>query len=118
MWCGKPAVRYCDAVIGFEAVDATRDRSGNVTGLLHGLGGRMWTCDAPMCAEHGRQVGFVCGTEPDSIDHCQHHAEHQEKPMAELVMFEHEAEARRREVHAEIRRARMLCSAPGVTTWR
>jgi hypothetical protein len=27
--------------------------------------------------------------------------------MAELVMFEHEAEAKRREVHAEIRRARM-----------
>lgn len=107
MWCDKPAVRYCDAVIGFEATGATRDRSGNVTGLLTGLDGKQWTCDAPMCAEHARQVGNVCGEDPDSIDHCPHHAAHPERPMKELVMFEDEAAAKRRKVHAEIRRGRM-----------
>lgn len=107
MWCGKPAERYCDAVIGVEPKGALRDRNGKVTGLLAGLDGTHWTCDAPMCADHARQVGWVCGTEPDSIDHCPHHTENGEAPMRDLLMFEGEAEARRRDVHAEIRRAFM-----------
>lgn len=112
MWCGKPAVRYCDAVIGVEIKGALRDKSGNVTGLLAGLDGEQWTCDAPMCAEHTRQVGHICGEDPDSIDHCPHHAAHPERPMKELLMFADEAEARRREVHAEIRRERMRNERP------
>lgn len=104
MWCENPATHYCDAVIGFEAVAAIRDKNGNVTGLLAG-GGKSWTCDAPMCAEHAHQIGHVCGEEPDSIDRCPYHTEHAEQPMEELVMFEQEADARRREVHADIRRA-------------
>lgn len=104
MWCDKPATRYCDAPIGFEAVDAMRDKAGNVIGLLAG-GGKSWTCDAPMCDEHGQQVGHICGQEPDSIDKCPHHLEHPEKPLRNLVMFEREAEGSRREVYANIRRA-------------
>lgn len=111
MWCDKPAIRYCDAAIGFEAVAAVRDKAGNVTGLLAG-GGNSWTCDAPMCDEHSKQVGHVCWQEPDSIDRCPHHMEHSEKPMRELVMFECEAEGTRREVHAEIRRALMKNKRP------
>ncbi len=107
MWCGKTAIRYCDAVIGFEATGATRDKDGSVTGLLTGLDGRQWTCDAPMCADHARQVGHVCGEDPDSIDHCPHCTAHSERQMKDMVMFAGEAEARRREVHAEIRRERM-----------
>lgn len=110
MWCEKPSVRYCDAVIGFEAVDAIRDKAGNVVGLLAGSD-TMWTCDAPMCAEHTRQVGHICGKDPDSIDHCPYHIEHEEHSMKKLVMFEHEAETIRRKVHAGIRRSRMLKEA-------
>jgi hypothetical protein len=112
MWCGKQAIRYCDAVIGVEAMGATRDKSGNVTGLLTGLDGRQWTCDAQMCVEHAKQVGHICGEEPESIDHCPHHTMLHERPMKDLVMFADEAEARRREVHAEIRRERMRKERP------
>jgi hypothetical protein len=34
-----------------------------------------------------------------------HHTKHGEAPMRDLLMFESEAEAKRRDVHAEIRRA-------------
>jgi len=105
MWCDKPAVRYCDAVIGVEPKAALRDKSGNVTGLLAGLDGMQWTCDAPMCADHAQQVGWISGAEHDSIDRCPHHTKHGEAPMRDLLMFESEAEAKRRDVHAEIRRA-------------
>lgn len=107
MWCDKPATRYCDAVIGMEPRGALRDSKGNVTGLLGGLDGAQFTCDAPMCSDHARQVGWVCGAEPDSIDHCPHHTEHGEAPMRDLLMFEGEAEVKRRDVHAEIRRSLM-----------
>lgn len=107
MWCDKPAVRYCDAVIGVEPVAALRDGKGDVTGLLACLDSKQWTCDAPMCADHAHQIGWLSGPEPDSIDHCPHHAKHEEALMRDLVMFEHEADAKRREVHAGIRRALM-----------
>lgn len=106
MWCDKPATHYCDATIGFEAVAALRDKAGNVTGLLAG-NGRSWTCDAPMCDEHSSKVGHVCGQESGTIDYCPHHMKHTEKPMRELVIFESEVDGKRREVHAEIRRAAM-----------
>lgn len=111
MWCDKPATRYCDAAIGFEAVGALRDKAGNVTGLLTG-NGKSWTCDAPLCGEHAKMVGHVSGQEPDTIDLCPHHTEHPERPMRDLVIFECEAEGRRREVHAEIRRALMKTKRP------
>lgn len=107
MWCGKPAARYCDAVIGVEPKGASRDKSGNATGLLAGLDGERWTCDAPICAQHTRQAGHICGEQPDSIDHCPHHATHPERPMKDLLIFAGQADARRRAVHAEIRRKNM-----------
>ena len=107
MWCDKPAVRYCDAVIGVEPKGALRDSSGKVTGLLAGLDSAQWTCDAPMCPDHAQQVGCISSADPDSIDHCPHHAKHGEAPMRDLLMFDGEAEAKRRDVHAEIRRALM-----------
>lgn len=107
MWCDKPATHYCDAVIGLPAVDALRDKRGNVTALLTGSGASgvaSWTCDAPMCSEHTKQIGVMCGSEPDSIDHCPHHLKSPEQPISKLVMFEREVGVRRREVHAQIRR--------------
>ena len=107
MWCDMPAVRCCDAVIGLEPKGAVRNGAGNVISLLAGLDGVQWTCDAPMCADHARQVGWICGSEPDSIDHCPHHATHGEADMSDLLMFQSEAEARRRDIYAEIRRWRI-----------
>lgn len=111
MWCDKPAVAWCDAVIGFEAVAACRDPNGRVTGLITGTNEHgeavAWTCDAPMCADHAKHVGHVCGKEPDSIDHCPYHAVHDEGSMQDLIMFHREAEQKRRDVHAEIRRQRI-----------
>lgn len=111
MWCDEPSVLLCDAVIGFEAVAAIRDAHGKVTGLMTGTNPSgecvAWTCDAPMCRAHAKRVGHVCGSAPDSIDRCPYHAASEEHGMDKLVMFEHEAEQRRRDVHAEIRRRRM-----------
>ena len=116
MWCDAPAVRFCDAVIGFEATGAFRDSNFKVTGLATGPRGsgldlKHWTCDAPMCARHTKQVGHICGKPCDSIDRCPYHVEHKEHGMDRLVMFEQEAEARRREVYASIRRSRLAVHA-------
>lgn len=107
MWCEKPATRYCDAVIGVEARGAVRNKQGGVDALLAGLDGEMWTCDAPMCDDHARQVGRISGKEPESIDHCPHHITHGEEIFKEIVMFKDEAEKKRRNAHAEIRRSRI-----------
>lgn len=103
MWCDKPATHYCDAPIGFEAMDASRDKRGQVLSLLTGSDGQMWTCDAPMCDDHAFHAGTICGNEPDSIDYCPHH-QHENPDMSELVMFEREAKVKRSEVHAIIKR--------------
>ena len=29
-----------------------------------------YTCDAPFCSKHGHVVGFICGKDSDTIDHC------------------------------------------------
>lgn len=106
MWCDRPATRYCDAPIGFEAKGAVRNKNGTVRHLLIGSDSRMWTCDAPMCSEHARMVGFVCGRESDSIDHCPHCIEIT-RHIGDMVMFADEATAARRRLHVEIRRSRM-----------
>jgi len=106
LWCESPATGLCDAPIGFEAVGAARDKTGKVTVLLAGSGSS-WTCDAPMCDEHRRQIGHVCGKEPDSIDRCPYHYTNHGQPLRELVIFESEVAAVRRKVRAEINRSIM-----------
>ena len=110
-WCGKEAVRYCDAVIGVEPEEAIRDKSNNVIGLLSGIDGDRWTCDAPMCEDHVHQVGWISGSDADSIDHCPHHKKNPEKPMRDLLMFKGEVENKRRSINSEIRRSLMRCIA-------
>lgn len=116
MWCGDPATRLCDAPIGFAAIGAMRDEAFNVTGLLTGSREdgsiQMWTCDAEMCDCHATRVGFICGKAADSIDRCPFHAGMEAEPMERLIMFAPEAETKRREVHAVIRRARMSGGSP------
>lgn len=110
MWCGAPSTRLCDAVIGYEATSCTRTRAGGVEALLTGLGGDVWTCDAPICDAHAKQVGWVCGQTHDSIDRCPHHAALDDPDMAELVMFPDEAVKTRSDLYAAIRRQRMRAS--------
>lgn len=115
LWCDAPAVAWCDAVIGFKAVAAMRDAHGAVIGLVTGSDEKgeavAWTCDAPMCATHAKRVGHVCGTDTDTIDRCLYHAAFGAEPMEHLVMFEREAVQKRRDIHAEIRRQRILKDA-------
>ena len=108
MWCKNNPTHYCDASIGFGAVGAIRDEQGNVTGLLTGAGGGMWTCDAPMCADHTHLVGVISGAESGTIDYCPYHWSNLKKEIGIPVMFENEVEAKRRDIFAQIRRSNFL----------
>jgi len=99
LWCGQPASKYCDAVIGIDPVDEQ---------MRVGLLNVQRTCDAPMCRHHGRQVGWVCGQDPDSIDRCPYHADVGHKKLEGLVMVKSESERKRREIHAAIRRENFM----------
>lgn len=94
-------------MIGFGATACERDKSGKVLQLLTGLDAGHWSCDAPMCEEHAKQIGWVCGEAADSIDRCPHHAQAEQHEMAALVMFASEADSARRDIYAAVRRARM-----------
>ena len=110
LWCGSPATVWCDATIGAEAVSCVRDRIGNVKILLAGTNSHgelvLWTCDAPMCAEHATKVGIVFHDQPDTIDHCPYHMKHEER-LRDIVMFIDESISKRRAIYAEARRSAM-----------
>jgi len=114
MWCDKAAIRFCDAPIAFLARSCIRDKKGKVTDLLAGRDEYgdfgMSTCDAPMCAEHTHQIGHISGTSPDSIDRCPHHVEYGDAKLKDVICFPDEVNARRRSIHAEIRRARLVAT--------
>lgn len=113
MWCEKPSEFLCDAPIGFLADGCERDKLGNVKQLLTGkraLDGGYWTCDAPMCADHRKMIGHVCGKYHDTIDRCPYHVEHGEGRFKKMIGFEHEMDGWRRKVHAEIRRSQFVRS--------
>lgn len=67
LWCGAPATHYCDSLIGCER------RASDKT-LITGEG---FTCDAPMCEAHRKQVGHVAMSEGphDTMDVCPAHAD-------------------------------------------
>src|SRR5687768_16023378 len=94
LWCGEPAIASCDAWIGGETVIAN--------GLkLFSLRGDQFLCDAPMCNEHRNAFGFVCGSEPGSLDHCPVHASQRvTHDIATAATSKAEADAARRAVWA------------------
>lgn len=105
-WCGKPATRLCDAPIGFEAVGATRTKSGDIESLITGTGAKFWTCDADLCDECATGVGFICGDEADTIDRCPHHANHHNetsKKLGEMIYLAGEIDSMRRKLYAKIK---------------
>ena len=109
MWCDRDSEFLCDSAIAFKAVGVSRDKYFKVTGLLTGADSdgeiKHWTCDAPMCTEHAKLVGFVCGAETDGIHICPFHAEHGEDQMKDMIIFENEEPAKRRELYSRIRRS-------------
>lgn len=110
LWCGKPATHFCDAVIGVEAKAAIRDKNGQIETLLGGLDGAVWTCDAPMCADHAVSVGHMhcrSGVQVETIDHCPLHVQSGEEEFRDIVMFEDEAKSKRANLHAQIRRSQI-----------
>lgn len=102
LWCDRPATHLCDAVI-------VQGRSAK--------GLQSYTCDAPMCAHHAKQFGFICirgkGRKADSLDRCPWHMDHQEEAVHEMpvAITDEDVATRRREVHALIRRERMRADA-------
>jgi hypothetical protein len=110
MWCSEPAIRYCDAPIGFIARGCHRDKNGAIT-LLAGSDETgdygMHTCDAPMCAKHVKQIGHISGKNPESIDRCPYHVAHGDPDLKDAVCFPDEVEPMRRKIYAEIRRAQL-----------
>lgn len=107
MFCDSPAIAYCDQPIAYEATGCARDATGKVKSLVTGKDAKLYTCDAPLCAEHAHMTGFVCGKDADSIDHCPYHFTHphNHQRMDELVMFSDEVAKKRSDVYAEINRS-------------
>lgn len=79
LFCDRDAVAYCDAPVGFGIVGYSRIglvsenrfqalKGSNPDGSID-----MFTCDAPMCAEHRKAVGHICGADPETIDWCPLH---------------------------------------------
>ena len=85
LWCDKPAVAFCDAMLGQE--------KANQFAPFPSADDPMHTCDAPLCSDHAERVGFVCGDEPDSIDRCPFHAKNDRRRL-EIVTPERVAELR------------------------
>lgn len=113
LWCDRPAIRYCDAPIGWLATHLQRAGPSLTAPLAPCVGSGpdghpvMYTCDAALCAEHTKQVGYVSGSQPDSIDYCPHHVANPGTHRCEPLLLDGEHEQVRREIHAAVRRGRM-----------
>lgn len=107
LFCGRPAVAWCDAAIAFPLARSIDDK-GKPTKLIgfDAGGNGVFTCDAPLCATHSHHVGFVCGKEPDTIDHCAYHFRNPCDGRPPIVTKD-DADYLRRELHARIRRERI-----------
>jgi len=64
-----------------------------------------FTCDAPICRDHGKVFGFVSGQEPDFIDFC---AGCQDKIEGHGVMSSLEIQETRKRWHNEYRKRRLF----------
>ncbi len=111
LFCDNKAVAYCDAIIGVQAEGVRRNKHKGVDELTAGSNQNgdftSWTCDAPICSTHRKLIGFMCGEEGDTMDHCPYHINNDE-PLKKIIMFWRDAEKKRREIHAEIRKARLV----------
>ena len=97
IYCDNKVIAYCDFAMALEPKHKAKDGK-----LLAGVDSKVFTCDAPLCKKHTVSVGHICGKNGDSIDYCEHHF--YEQNIYE-VLFEDDAEEKRRALHAEIRRS-------------
>lgn len=67
LWCDREAVAFCDAALG----QTMQDCQGRKVWTLEAP---FFTCDAPICDEHRKVTGFLCGADPDTFDRCPCHA--------------------------------------------
>lgn len=112
MWCDQPATRLCDAALALVSAGIHKPANGaayEVTSLDAMLSGS-YKCDAPFCGKHSKIVGFVCGEDPDTIDHCRHHAAHPEAHPLPILALDDIAYLRT-ELHAQIRRGQFTVVA-------
>lgn len=92
LWCGSAAVAWCDAMIGYSAIEGA---------IVTDMEGDVHLCDAPLCSTHRRTTGHVCGADPETIDKCPEHFGREPgfEDWRERTTSE-DAEARRREIRA------------------
>lgn len=107
LFCNQPATRLCDRVIGM--VDAgervkVRGRPAYSVTSMEAMLSVSYTCDAPICAEHTRVVGHVCGKDHDTIDHCVGCCG---AARANELLTPAAIESRRARMHATYRRGRV-----------
>lgn len=107
LWCENEAEHLCDYMLGHVV---------NADGVIEDLKAPHFTCDAPMCGEHRRKIGHVCGTlEPphaDTIDHCPAHADEPPLEPAEWATNRSLAQRKRHGVRAVAWRSRFLLVRP------
>lgn len=109
MWCENEAVNLCDAPIALKAVGAIRGVDFDLLGLSIGSDENgdlvMYTCDAPLCIDHTKVIGFICGKDPETIDRCPYHHEQDKKEKAAPAILENEIDGLRRLEYSKIRRS-------------
>lgn len=108
LFCNQPAARFCDRAIGMVWAGDTEKFRGQAAYKITTMDAMLahdYRCSAPCCATHAHVVGFICGKDADTIDHCEgcHRAEWGPVGLATPA----EIEARRRHLHAAYRRQRI-----------
>jgi hypothetical protein len=80
LFCDQPATLYCDYPLAMVQGDVAVVKGVKypIT-TMAAMMATPYTCDAPFCAAHGKQVGHICGGDDgcESIDYCQ--GDHGEK---------------------------------------
>lgn len=107
LFCDAEATRFCDAVIGGVSAGWYKPPRGAPYKIMtvESMTETPHTCDAPFCARHGVVVGWICGEEPDTIDHCIG-CRNEKRGLGAGLMEPGAIEAMRKQWHAEYRRQR------------
>ena len=86
-FCGRAAIRLCDFLFGCEIDEAYTKWP------VFKSGGEMFTCDAPLCEQCRKMVGWTTITGvPEPYDYCPYHADVIRTNYCGRPMTKHEAE--------------------------
>jgi hypothetical protein len=92
-------VRWCDHVVGIYNYGEPMLRT-----ISEIAEGDTCICSAPMCAEHGKQIGHVTGEEPETVDMCPAHHAGFGGDVIDWTRSREQLEEMRREAWAQCRR--------------